>query len=218
MTFSASDWDSEVEDQTVVCRTMIGDKYGSSVSQYDEDFTGDNDIIDNMWPVREDETDAALSFDESIFTASEDKDNYDSRSDDTFAWVYCTVEIVVSERNEEALEGIFDTVFDVEYGLYLFEDKHNSGTLVSEEESYNFQVYIASPDFDDSWVEPEEEEPMKEAFYPIETEDGTDSYMEFAISFDTYESYSDDDILRVEFNIDTNTDAYCGVVMWASFK
>jgi len=59
---------------------------------------------------------------------------------------------------------------------------------------------------------------MKEAFYPIETADGTDSYMEFAISFDTYESYSDDDILRVEFNIDTNTDAYSGVVMWASFK
>ena len=184
MTFAPADWESEVTKKTVVCRSMVGDKIQSSVSQYGEDFVGaPSDVA--LWPSGDGWE--ALSLGESFFTAHEDKDEYDTIIEvdtESFAIIKCLIEIV-SDRNAEAVEGIFDSVFDVEYGLYLSENENTPSKKMTEDSGYNFQVYIPSPTFDDEWIEAEEEEPMKEATYNILNPDGTLSYMKFAVSLDT---------------------------------
>jgi hypothetical protein len=75
-----------------MCRTKIGDKYESSVSQYDSDV--DMKLETSLY-----NDDMTLDWEESFFTASPDFDKFETEADETYAWALCTIELVLNENN-----------------------------------------------------------------------------------------------------------------------
>lgn len=101
MTLTNDDKSMEQDPAKIVCRTKIGDKYNSTVSQYADDV----DIAsgDELFKKNSTGFSAELDWEDTFFTASPDFDKFETESDGETAWAMCTVELVLNDRNSDTV-------------------------------------------------------------------------------------------------------------------
>lgn len=84
--------DKEADPAKIICRTRVGDQWDHSVSQVlpETDLASETTLHND---------DIELSWEDSVFTASPDANNFETEDDGTVAWAHCTVDLILSEKN-----------------------------------------------------------------------------------------------------------------------
>ena len=140
------DWNADPA--KVTCKTTIGNQYNGEVKQYDKDTD-----LKTMSPLGD--TTKELSRENSVFAKAEDPSKYTTYSDDTQSYANCTIEMTVTEENRESLAGIFDYVYEIEYGVKLLESATDAtGIDITDSK---FEAYLPSTTYDDSFDDVTEE-------------------------------------------------------------
>jgi hypothetical protein len=140
------DWNADPA--KVTCKTTIGNEYNGEVKQYDKDTD-----LKTMSALGD--TTKELSRENSVFAKADDPSKYTTYSDDTQSYANCTIEMTVTEENRESLAGIFDYVYEIEYGVKLLESATDE-TGIDITDSM-FEAYLPSTTYDDSFDDVTEE-------------------------------------------------------------
>jgi hypothetical protein len=208
--------DKEADPAKIICRTRVGDQWDHSVSQVfpDTDLASET-LLHN--------DDIELSWEDSVFTASPDASNFETEDDGTEAWAHCTVDLILSEKNYEIVGTLFDRVYEVTYGVRVFDANDENPVDIA---SAFFDIYLPSPDYDDSWND-EPEEALAEAFFPIDTSsltsDGSDrdAFIAFNVAFNVTAVYEEPDVLDIALATDAPAELFpqgAALVLWAQFR
>lgn len=86
---------------------------------------------------------------ESLFSASGDLEKYKT-SPDSFR---CTIMLEINEFNRDIVSDLFDKVYEVDFGLYVFADKDTVRDTSEDSIKNSFEMYLPPSvydnDFDD---------------------------------------------------------------------
>lgn len=199
----------------VVCRSVAGNAFKHSSSNYDSAFDATTaNLLDESF---------ALSEEDEIFVGSPDFEEYEAWSEDGMTYINCAVEFSFWLDDQETMDAIFDTVYLIEGGAQVYADE--SATSGDELAVFETELWLPYPEYDD-YMAVDTDQVVSEWIWVQDVADvtnieGAKAVQSLSIDFKTAMNMDEDDFIKFVWNIDVHDDLVVdgyAFVNWIEFK